>query len=555
MFFSRLVVAGLLSILLLSYGVSGRDREAARAAYSVARRYHDQLLQTSHSSRSRKKYNRAIFLYRKVVDHDPTYGACDDALYAIATLYDEMARRFENDNARHQAVSHYEFLASQYPLTKHRVPALRRAEELKRSQLPATTASAPIDPSVPVELATVSEIRYWSNKDYTRLVIELDREVEFEKHILSNPQRIFFDLKGTRLKSELIGKTYAVNDVFIKRVRVGANRPGVTRIVLDFEKIQKHTVFALYDPFRIVIDTRGDKQQTHSDPKQERTTRTVEAVIPLKTASGKQEVATVAPVIPSPNLHGDWSLTRTLGLKIGRVVIDPGHGGKDTGSIGPAGLREKDLVLEVALRLKTLLEGRLGTDVILTRSKDEFKPLEERTAIANQQNADLFVSVHANATRNPKVSGAETFFLNFASSADEREVATRENANSQKNIHDLENLLRQIALGDYNAESRDLAQVVQNSLASAMKRDRRTFRNRGVKKAPFIVLIGSNMPSILTEVGFISNPSEEAYLKTEAARDQVAEALYQGIAAYFRALGTRLLREESARVRNGSNLR
>ena len=169
-------------------------------------------------------------------------------------------------------------------------------------------------------------------------------------------------------------------------------------------------------------------------------------------------------ISPSPTHRGDWTLTRTLGLKVGRVVIDPGHGGKDTGTIGPSGLREKDLVLDIAHRLKDRLEERLGMDVILTREDDRFVPLEERTAIANSNSADLFISIHANASRNRRVSGVETYVLDVARSADERDIASRENAGSQRNIRELENLLKQIAAGDYNQESRDLAHVVQKSL-------------------------------------------------------------------------------------------
>ena len=530
-----------LFLVLISSSVYGRDRPAAREAFKKAREYHEQLLQTPESDRNlQKKYSRAIFLYRTVIDHDPTYSACDDALYAIGVLYEEMANRFTNDPYRDRAIYYYNFVADQYPLTKHKKPALERAKLLEQEKV------APVPPPDPPSMArsqqtgraNVSEIRYWSNEDYTRVVVQLDREIEFQKHILSNPNRIYFDLQDTRLRSDLNGKTYPVNDVFIKQVRVAQNTSNTVRLVLDFEEINKHTVFALYDPFRIVIDTMGEKRPPSTPQVAERTVRTEEAVLSLETGTDTAVRVSETPIIPSSNLNGDRSLTRVLGLKVGRIVIDPGHGGGDTGTIGPSGLKEKDLVLSLSKRLKILLEERLGTDVVLTRDTDKFVPLEQRTAIANQLGADLFISVHANSSKIRRVSGVETFYLNLTSNAEEREVASRENASSQRNIRELEDLLRQIALGDYNEESNDLAQIVQQSLYSEVKTHHPILRNRGVKKAPFIVLINLNMPGILTEVGFISNPSEEKYFTGKQGQDQVAEALYKGIEKYFQSLGT-----------------
>lgn len=535
-------------VLLLSCSFAlAHDRAAARAAYAKARAYHDQLLGIPDSDRSQKAYQRALFLYRTVIDHDPTYGAADDSLYAIAGLYEALASRFGEDLYRRRAIYYYEFVAREYPLTKHKRPALSQAASLKRKT--AQSLQADVVPNAQdgrTDLATVSEVRYWSNEDYTRVVIQLDREVEFRKQILSNPDRIYFDLQEARLQSDLVGKTYAVNDLFLKQLRVGQNQRTVVRVVLDFEQINKHTVFALYDPFRIVIDTLGGKSQKALIPELEDLASTEDAPASEKSTPERPNPSEAPPIIPSSNLNGGRSLTRVLGLKVGRVVIDPGHGGYDTGTIGPSGLREKDLVLAISLRLKELIETRLGTDVILTRTGDEFVPLEERTAIANQMRADLFLSIHANSSRDRRVTGVETFFLNFSSSAEEREVASRENAGSQKNIRDLENLLRQIALGDYNEESRDLAHVVQESLHLQMKSHRSMIRDRGVKKAPFIVLINLNMPGILIEVGFISNPTDESYFKEASGQDQTAEALYQGVRKYLHSLGTISALEDTA---------
>ena len=237
-----------------------------------------------------------------------------------------------------------------------------------------------------------------------------------------------------------------------------------------------------------------------------------------------------------PTASGDRSLIRTLGLKIGKIVIDPGHGGQDTGTIGPNGLKEKDLVLEVGRRLGKLLETRLGAEVVYTRKDDTFIPLETRTAIANQQRADLFISIHANSSQDPAARGVETYYLNFTSSPDALEVAARENAVSEKSIYELQDLVKKIALKEKIEESREFAADVQQSLHSGLSAKNPGIRNRGVKKAPFIVLIGANMPSILAEISFVSNPSDEHRLETSEYRQRIAESLYRGIAKYVDGL-------------------
>jgi N-acetylmuramoyl-L-alanine amidase len=238
----------------------------------------------------------------------------------------------------------------------------------------------------------------------------------------------------------------------------------------------------------------------------------------------------------SPTANGDRSLIRALGLKIGKIVIDPGHGGHDTGTIGPNGLEEKDLVLDVGRRLGKLLQARLGADVVYTRKDDTFIPLETRTSIANQEQADLFVSIHANSSRDSDARGVETYYLNFTSSAESLDVAARENAASDKSIHELQDLVKKIALKEKIEESREFASNVQRALHSALATKSPGIRDRGVKKAPFIVLIGANMPSILAEVSFVSNPGDERRLRTADYRQRIAESLYRGISKYVSGL-------------------
>ncbi len=240
----------------------------------------------------------------------------------------------------------------------------------------------------------------------------------------------------------------------------------------------------------------------------------------------------------SPTSKGDMTMTRVLGLKVGRIVIDPGHGGHDTGTVGRNGLMEKNLVLDVALTLKKSLEDRLGAQVLMTRSDDRFVSLEERTAIANRHKGDLFVSIHANASTSRSTSGVETYYLNFARTAADREIAARENATTLMSIGELQDLVRKIAMADKSTESRELAGLMQRSLYSGSRVIFPKSRNRGVRSAPFVVLIGAEMPAVLVEVAFISNPRDEKLLKKENNHQVLAQALLTGIEGYLKSLAS-----------------
>jgi N-acetylmuramoyl-L-alanine amidase len=251
--------------------------------------------------------------------------------------------------------------------------------------------------------------------------------------------------------------------------------------------------------------------------------------------------APAEPVLPPAlaaqrTTSGDRTLIRALGLKVARVVIDPGHGGHDHGSSGRNGLMEKELVLDVAQRLGALIEERMGSEVIYTRADDTFIPLESRTALANEKSADLFLSIHANSSPYPSVSGVETYYLNFSSSRDEMDIAARENAGSQKTVHELGDIIQKITKHDKAEESREFAGKMQTALYSAATKSNPAAKNRGVKKAPFVVLIGATMPSILAEIGFVSNSREEGLLKRPDHRQKLAEALYRGLSRYAETL-------------------
>jgi N-acetylmuramoyl-L-alanine amidase len=257
---------------------------------------------------------------------------------------------------------------------------------------------------------------------------------------------------------------------------------------------------------------------------------------------------------PTPELtrDGQHSLTRALGLKVGRIVIDAGHGGHDTGTIGPSGLMEKDLCLDVALRLGKIIQQKLpSAEVVFTRADDTFIPLERRTEIANQAKADLFISIHANSSQDHHARGIETYYLNFTGSSDAMEVASRENALSANGVHDLQDIVKKIASNEKIEESRDLATMVQDSMSKRMENASRGEPNRGVRKAPFVVLIGADMPSVLAEISFLSNPGDEQWLKKPENRQRVADGLYHGIENYLQS--TNSLTSDQARS-NAENL-
>jgi N-acetylmuramoyl-L-alanine amidase len=395
----------------------------------------------------------------------------------------------------------------------------------------------------------ITDVRYWTLTDVTRVAVETNGEFQFKSDRVPNPDRIFFDLKGARphLGSKgLIVKE--VGDTVLKRVRIAETIPGVTRIVLDVESDVEFTASQLGNPNRLMIELRRTKQ---APPAISAAAPPPPPVAPSKPTATESipTVETVAIPVPAPNApvkaeparktasDGSRSLTRALGLKINRVVIDPGHGGHDQGTAGAKGLLEKDLVLDVALRLGKLIEEKMGSEVVYTRSDDTFVPLQERTEIANKKKADLLISIHANSSPVARVTGIETYYLNFTAAADAMDVATRENAGSEKSVHELQDLVQTIAKHDKMEESKSLASDVQSALqAFEVKNSSPTAKDRGVRKAPFVVLIGAQMPSALAEIGFLSNAHEESLLAKPEHRQKLAEALYKGLSKYASSL-------------------
>ena len=408
------------------------------------------------------------------------------------------------------------------------------------------------------DILQVSAVRCWSLSEATRVVIAVSGEFEYHSERAHDPERVFFDILRSRPRIDG-RRTYSadVRDKLVKRVRVAETLPGVTRVVLDLGNSADYTATQLSNPDRLVIELRMAGQVAPPAPV---TLLPPPSVTPPWSPSPPSVAATPLPpppVLPSNSgraaklaSDGASSLTRALGLKIRRVVLDPGHGGHDQGTVGPHGLMEKDLVLDVALRLGKLIESRMGSEVIFTRSNDTFVPLEGRTALANEKKADLFLSIHANSSAYPRIGGVESYFLNFTDSKDSLAVAARENAASDKSVFELRDLIQQITLQDKAEESKEFASSVQTSLFGLAARYNPGIKNRGVKKAPFVVLIGASMPSVLAEIGFLSNPREEALLKKPEHRQRLAEALYRGVNRYAQSLSHFQLARSSDQVKN-----
>jgi N-acetylmuramoyl-L-alanine amidase len=477
----------------------------------------------------------------------------------------------------------------------------------------------------------VTAVRFWSLNDITRIVIETTGEFTFKSDRIQDPDRVYFDLVGARPRIGRKGlNTITVADRLVKQIRVAETQPGTTRVVFDLERDVEYSASQLSDPNRLIVELRAagpsmpdapltmsvtggqklDEALTdsryrekpamppppalvRSEPRLDTIadpTRAKEVaaaaiasarVPPAKPAARPMDPKTEIRLEPAPRLEtakletsklgppkpdfpalepvarpestkpiipvappkaarlskrGDQSLTRVLGLKVGRIVIDAGHGGHDTGTNGPSGLTEKDLVLDVAKRLGALIESRLGSEVIYTRTDDTYIPLEARTQLANDRKADLFLSIHANSSPIRSASGVESYYLNFTTAPGALEVAARENAASQKTVYELKDLLQKIAMKDKVEESKEFAARIQTSLYALSVHSNARAKDRGVKKAPFVVLIGASMPSVLAEIGFISNPKDENLMRRPEFRQKIADALYKGLSQYASTL-------------------
>lgn len=559
-------------------------RDVAEDQFDKAQQDREILNSKPAEKRSLAEYKQVVSSYRRVYLISPRASSVSDALYIVGDLYSEMGDRF-GQNYFQAAVEAYRFLIHEYPTSKHDDDALLKIAALQKDRLndaaaasktyrdylkkyprsahrrevqesiaelalllhsaqpgadaaaksakgdddrdEDASAEADSTPALPRDGGSprIRRIDTSARADSTLVVVDLEDAVQFTSGRIRKPDRIYFDLHGARLTPDVARANIHIEGDLLKKVRVAQYRPGVVRIVLDVDGVKNYTASLVKSPPRLLINLLSSGKA-------------------LLAASNGDLVRDNRPDVtpasaPKPTRDGESTLTRTLGLKISRIVIDPGHGGHDTGTIGPSGLMEKDLCLDVALRLGNIIRQRLpGADVVYTRSDDTFIPLEERTRIANEAKADLFISIHANSSPHKDARGIETYYLNLRGTPEAMEVAARENATSDQGIHDLQDLVRDIARTEKIDESREFAEDVQVSLSKHIFRTANTAKNRGVRKAPFVVLIGADMPSILTEISFLSNPWDEKQLKKPLERQKVAEGIYQGVADYLQSLNS-----------------
>lgn len=380
----------------------------------------------------------------------------------------------------------------------------------------------------------LTEVRHWSNPDYTRIVVTLSHDALFEKHeIAKTPgsgilSRIFFDINGAKLSPGV--KDLTIGDGLLKSVRVAQFNSETVRVVLDVDNIKDYKIFTFSDPFRIIVDVKGERQAE------------ISALSPVISAPLPQ----ITPAQPEQQKLFDDSQKEQLKArshirsrlkpgKIRRIVVDPGHGGKDPGAVGLNGLQEKDVVLAIGRMVARKLKEEVGIDAVMTRETDVFIELQERTAIANKVGADLFISIHVNAALNRRASGIETYYLNLAKTEKAAQLAARENGTSLEKVSLLQAVLFDLMANYKLNDSAHLADEVQMALYKRMSGQDPATKNLGVKQGPFYVLVGATMPSILVESAFISNLEEEAKLRDPKFLEQTAEGIIDGVVAYIAA--------------------
>lgn len=552
--------AMLLGALLMAApaGVSAAP-DTARLAYTRALGQ-ERLLREEANKATLVQIRRAIAAYETVVRRFPASGYSDNALWQASNLALLAYEKFGQAADKRAGIRMLAQLKTQYSSSS----LIARVDDTTRQFEAVSAAPVAVDPGVaPVALRAphretdrapaavgaiaLREITRTPLPDGMRVTIELDAESSYRAERLERPRRVFFDLKNVLPVAALQDATLKFADDIVREIRLGRHPQNTTRVVMDMEGLDNYSVFTLYDPFRLVIDLQRSAAATAvARPQPVPPPSTPPPSPPV--VSGPAVASTVAPpplqelpirltppALPTANSNGQFSLARQLGLGISRIVIDAGHGGHDPGARAN-GLSEAELVLDVAQRLAKLLQKQPGVDVVLTRDRDVFIPLEERTAIANREGADLFLSIHANAARNSRARGVETYFLNFAPNADAEAIAARENAGSTRTMHNLPEIVKAIALNNKINESRDFAAMVQRSMVRRLSPRNKQLRDLGVKQAPFVVLIGAGMPSVLAEISFVTHKQEAQLLKSGVYRQHIAEALLEAVLKYQQSL-------------------
>ena len=527
------------------------DEAKARAFYQKAQADDQRLQRNPKLQKYRDQWLRGIHGYERAYQADPKGSLAPAALFGLAASYDALARNSFSQADRDKARAAYQQLIDEFGTSAYADKAravlngasasngdsdagegdsnggdagqvggdqIAHLIEARPSDDESAGADAPQIAS-PDEPAQVEGLRFWSNPRYTRVVIDADRDAIFtyrelrEDPAIGKPQRIYIDVHNSRLSKNL-QTLVPINDNLLKDARAGQYAGDIVRVVVDIKSFKTFKIFSLKNPFRVVLDVWGVD------------TEAAQATTPQPSAS--------APAGTGPGKIPPSAIARQLALGVRRIIIDPGHGGKDYGAPGYLkGVHEKRITLQIAKRLKKMICEQLKCQAILTRDKDRYLSLEERTAIANTQNADLFISIHTNASRDRRAYGVETYILNLATDDEAIRVAAMENATSAKNISDLDSILQDLMQNAKVNESTRLAGYVQQAMAARLRKRYKTIRNKGIKQAPFYVLLGADMPSILVETSFISNPRECRRLTSASYQKQLCQGIVDGVRRYI----------------------
>ncbi len=475
-------------------------------------------------SHSKKDAHQAVHFFNIVTTRYAQSSLADDSLYLQAEI--EYSTLNNPDKAR----QHCEQILGHYPHGDRAKKARLLMKKLPTPLRKTFTVEA-VEQSQQLSPARITGIRHWTDNNHTRVVIELNHSTQFKVNTLPPSQnnnsfaRLYIDLLGAT-KAASLANSYPVNQGVVKKIRVGINRKGI-RVVCDLSELTRYAVLELQNPSRIVIDIAREKGTvlTTNQPQLQSTPQL-----------GQQDITTVLAQVPKSQpmrIHLPDVATKSKGTL--RIVVDAGHGGKDPGAVGPNRLYEKDVVLKLAKKLASHLRSSLGCEVLLTRDRDVYIPLRQRTAYANEVDADLFISIHANASTNKKIFGIETFYLNFSKNDKAIAVAARENGMSIKEMGDLELILFDMMANAKINESSRLATDIQTSLVTSLSKRYSDVKDMGVRQGPFHVLLGATMPSVLVEVAFISNKMEAKRLNSSVYRERAAEAIASGVKKYLRS--------------------
>lgn len=508
-----------LSVTMLFYASPALSaRQSAEAMYQDARRGFYDLLGSPSKMEDIQNWRIVINKFKAVITSHSSSARADDAQYTIGLLYERLYKKRGRSEDRDRAIRAFGRVPENYPKSSLADDARRHIGHMMYKPRPGTAASGRREVKTAKAAkdkaanARLTAVKRYSRDGYTRMILYFSQKVPYKVERIKNPERVYVDLPGVQTRLPSVNR---FDSGMVSALRVAKNGGGTTRVVFDLaEQNSRHTLSALHDPFRIVIDFGRDRRAA-------------------KASRTKKKKSAPSPGPAAASFARSYN---TGSLKT--IVIDPGHGGKDPGAIGPTGLKEKDVTLAIARRLKKTLQRRLGARVVLTRRTDRFLELDERTVIANSLNADIFISIHVNASRNRAARGIETYFLSPARSKDELETAARENMLALGSSNEVENDLAYIMSDMSNTQKVNdsviLAKSVQRSLVDGARKRYRDTRDKGVKQAMFYVLWRGAMPSALVEAGFITNRREERRLRDRGYINKLADSIADGVVRYSR---------------------